>query len=297
MLDPLRLSYLLVAVPILYSAYQFFYGDRKRALVILSTYLFMSAVVLPMKFILKAPRPGGAETVDPYSFPSYHATYAALFFFMIPNILTLLYAVLVGYLRIAAGVHSGVDVIGGYILAGVLWWLFRKGRERVGREWDRQAFHMGTGALLGLLLYNSWQLGLLLMILALIFGLILYRWREHPWISAFLEFFDRDGTGRGAFAFLFGSAVATALNPSFGWVAVWYLSYVDAAATIAGKYFGTKGKSAYGFIAGFLAGVLIALATDTPLWFAPIAAAVEYLSPIDDNLMIPVVVALLGWMV
>lgn len=298
MLSPSSLSSILLAVPLAYFAYHFFRGDRKKALTLLSAYLFLSGVVILTKFVLKVPRPAGAEThFDPYSFPSYHTAFASLLFFIVPNVISLFYVALMGYLRVAAGVHTWIDVFGGFLFAGISWWLYRRGKERVGFEWDRQAFHMGTGALLGLLLYKSWQLGLVLMILALVVGWIFYHQRKHPWIAAFLNFFDRDGTGKGAFIFIMGSAIATALNPSLGWVAVWYLAYVDAVATMVGKYFRTKRKSWYGTIAGLLMGFLVAIATNTPLWFAPVVSAVELFSPVDDNLTIPVTVAILGWLV
>ncbi|HIP74204.1 MAG TPA: phosphatase PAP2 family protein [Euryarchaeota archaeon] len=294
MFDFLLISSILLAVPPAYFFYLFFRGNRRKALTLLSAYLFLTAVVLLLKFMLKVPRPENAGTVDPYSFPSYHSAYASLLFFITPNIYTLLYAVLMGYLRVLAGVHTWADVFGGYVLSGLLWWVYRKGRERVGFEWDRQAFHMGTGSLLGLILYVDWKFGLLLMFFLLLLGIFLYRWRKHPWISAFLEFFDRDGTGKGAFSFIVGAIAAVIINPALGWAAVWYLSYVDAVATIVGKYFATRGKSAVGTLAGLVAGVLVAFATDTPLWFAPVVAAVEYLSPFDDNVVIPVVVSVLG---
>ncbi|HID08999.1 TPA: hypothetical protein EYP13_02100 [Candidatus Micrarchaeota archaeon] len=297
MLSPSSLSSVLLAVPVLCFLYQFFRGDRKKALTLLSAYLFLSAVVILAKFVLKVPRPEGAQTsFDPYAFPSYHTAYASLLFFIFPNPFTFLYALLMGYLRVAAGVHSWPDVIGGFIFAGVSWWLYGKGKELVGFEWDRQAFHMGTGALLGLLLYKSWQWGVALLIIALLLGLLFHRWRKHPWVAAFLDFFDRDGTGRGAFTFIVGSVAAVVINPSLGWVAVWYLAYVDAVATLAGKCIGTKRKSIYGAAAGLLAGILVAIATDTPLWFAPVVSAVEFLSPVDDNVTIPVAVAAMGWL-
>ncbi len=289
------LSNILLVVPIAYFAYQFFRGDRKKALAFLSAYLLLSGIVILTKFVLKVPRPAGAEThFDPYSFPSFHAAYASLFFFILPNVWTLLYAVTVGALRVLAGVHRWIDVIGGFIFAGAVWWLYKQGRNRVGFEWDRQAFHMGTGALLGLVFYKSTVLGVAISVAAILVGVVAYFFRGSWLIRPFLEFFDRDGTGRGAFTFLIGALLAALVKPSWAWISIWYLAYVDSVATVAGKWFRTRGKSIYGTLGGFLAGILVAIATNTPLWLPAVISAVELLPVIDDNLSITVVVALVG---
>jgi dolichol kinase len=298
LLDPSMaklLSNVLLSIPVLVFLWYFYKRDYKKAMTFLSAYLFLSGVVLLTKFVLKVPRPEGAETsFDPYSFPSFHTAYASLLFFLAPNVWTLLYAVLVGYLRVLAGVHRWVDVFGGFLFAWLSWWLYKKGKERVGFEWDRQAFHMGSGALLGLLFYIDWKLGLALLAVALIFGAIIYHERERTLVKPFLDFFDRDGTGKGAFLFVLGVFVAAAINHPWAWVATWYLAYVDSTATMVGKYFRTKGKSIYGTLGGFIAGILVAIATETPLWLPLVVSLTELFPYVDDNLSIPVVVAIVG---
>jgi dolichol kinase len=289
------LANVLLSIPILVFAWYFYKKDYKKAMTLLSAYLFLSGVVLLTKFVLKVPRPEGAETsFDPYSFPSFHTAYASLLFFFAPNVWTLLYAVLVGVLRVLAGVHTWVDVVGAFVVAWVSWWLYKKGKERVGFEWDRQAFHMGAGALLGLLFYLNWKLGFVVLVAALLMGAILYHERERTLIKPFLDFFDRDGTGKGAFLFVLGIVVAAATYHPWAWVATWYLAYVDSTATMVGKYFRTKGKSIYGALGGFLAGILVAIATETPLWLPVVVSLTELFPYVDDNLSIPVVVAIVG---
>jgi len=262
---------------------------------LLSAYLLLSGVVLLAKFVLKVPRPVGAEaSFDPYSFPSFHTAYAFMLFFFLPNVWTLLYAALMGYLRVAAGVHTWIDVIGGFLFAWISWMLYKKGKERVGFEWDRQSFHMGSGALLGLLLYLNWQFGLVLLGVVLIVGAVLYYFRDTPFIRPFLDFFDRDGTGKGAFYFVIGVFAATAINHPWGWIATWYVAYVDSTATMVGKWFRTRGKSIYGFLGGLIAGILVAIATETPLWLPILVSITELFPYIDDNISIPVVVSLVG---
>ncbi|NPA76440.1 MAG: hypothetical protein GXN93_01650 [Candidatus Diapherotrites archaeon] len=292
---PAILSTALLIVPIGYFVYLFAIGQRRRAMEFLSAYLFLSGVVLLTKFVLKIPRPPGAHTdFDPYSFPSFHTAYASLFFFILPNVWTFAYAVLVGYLRVAAGVHRWIDVLGAFLIAGFTLWLYRAGRKRVGFEWDRQSFHMGVGALIGLILYKSWLFGFWLLAGALIAGAILYHFRDHDAIRPFLEFFDRDGTGKGAFYFVIGVLAATAINHSWGWISAWYVAYVDSTATMVGKWFNTRGKSIYGTLGGLFAGFLVAIATNTPLWLPLLVSAVELIPKIDDNISIPIVVALVG---
>ncbi len=289
------LADLLLLIPIAYFGYLFAKGRKRDAMVLLSAYLLLSGVVLLTKFVLKIPRPAGAETsFDPYSFPSFHTAYAFLLFFFLPNIWTFLYAALVGYLRVAAGVHTWVDVIGAFFFAWFSWILYKAGKRRVGFEWDRQAFHMGAGALIGLLLYLNWKLGIFFLGSALILGAVLYYFRNSPVIRPFLEFFDRDGTGKGAFYFIAGVLAATAIYPQWGWIAAWYLAYVDSTATMVGKWFQAKGKSIYGSLGGFLAGILVAIATETPLWLPIVVSLTELFPYIDDNISIPLVVAIAG---
>ena len=289
------LSNILLLIPIIYFAYLFLSGRRRRAMVLLSAYLLLAGLVLLAKFVLKVPRPEGAHTsFDPYSFPSFHTAYVSLLFFLLPNVWTLLYAVLMGYLRVAAGVHTWVDVVGGFLAAGAVYLLYRFGKRRIGFEWDRQVFHMGAGALLGLLLYKSWLLGFWILVAALLVGAVLYHFRGRDPVKPFLEFFDRDGTGKGAFYFVAGVVAALAINHTWGWVAAWYVGYVDSTATIVGKWFRTRGKSIYGFLGGLIAGFFVAIATDTPLWLPLVVSFVEMLPWIDDNISIPVTVAVIG---
>ncbi len=298
MLSASVLSNFLLGVPIAYFVYQFFRGDRKRALTLLSAYLFLSGVVLLTKFVLKVPRPPGAEThFDPYSFPSFHAAYASLLFFIVPNVWTLVYAVTVGTLRVLAGVHRWIDVLGGFIFAGLVWWLYRTGKRRVGFEWDRQSFHMGAGALIGLLFYKSVAAGILFSVFVLVAGAVAYVFRNSWPVRPFLEFFDRDGSGRGAFLFVAGTLLAAVINPAWAWISAWYVAYVDSTATIVGKWFRTKGKSIYGFLGGLIAGILVSVATNTPLWLPLAVSTVELIPVVDDNISIPLVVAIIGRLV
>ena len=73
---------------------------------------------------------------------------------------------------------------------------------------------------------------------------------------------------------------------------------------MVGKYFQTNTKSWHGTLGGFIAGILVGVATLMPghswvliLLLAALASVVEYYSPIDDNLTIPIAVAVvLAWL-
>ncbi len=298
------LSNVLILVPVLYFAYLYLKGEHRRAMDFLAAYMFLVGFVLLVKFVIKAPRPPGAEThFDPYGFPSFHTAYAFLLCFLVPNVLTALYGISVGVLRVLAGVHTWWDVLGGSIFACVAFHIYRFGERRVGLEWRRQSFHMGLGALLGLVLYKSWLLGLYIIVAALAAGAVLYFLRNTRYIKPFLREFDRDGSARGVYTFVIGTLLAVLINPRFAWVAVWFLGYMDAVATMAGKLAGTRGKSFVGSVAALFTGILVAAAAAHDLHsfiiLAGIAAVlvfVERYAPFDDNIAIPAVAALLGWL-
>lgn len=107
--------------------------------------------------------------------------------------------------------------------------------------------------------------------------------------------------GKGAFFFVFATLIVLILFPSpIAAASVLVLSVQDGIATMAGISFGKhriwNKKSWEGFAAGTVAAILVLLP-----WFPAISAIcagvmaglAELVSPVDDNLVVPFVVALL----
>ena len=103
---------------------------------------FLLSVVLTtlVKYLVRRRRPKGEwgamyRKTDPHSFPSGHASRAAALTFValarglpLPGLLLAVWALLVGFARVALGVHYLLDVLAGYLLglaigAGVALWL------------------------------------------------------------------------------------------------------------------------------------------------------------------------------
>lgn len=113
---------------------------KKHHLYQFSFFMISGALsVTVIKNILQEPRPvGGLVEAYGYGFPSGHTTMATLFFLLIlfafkshikNDVLRYTYIIfcilmigLISYSRIYLGVHSWVDVIGGYFL-GIFWFL------------------------------------------------------------------------------------------------------------------------------------------------------------------------------
>ena len=92
---------------------------------------------LILKYLIHTPRPFVAftniSTLFPesgYAFPSGHATFfsalAISLFFLNKKVgyIFIFFAVLIGIARIVAGVHFPIDILGGFILGGIVSYLF-----------------------------------------------------------------------------------------------------------------------------------------------------------------------------
>ena len=97
--------------------------------------MLLAMFVLAAKFLIKRPRPEGEfgqiyRVTDPHSFPSGHAARAIAIAFMFSTLgnpwLTLvvfIWAILVGYSRIALSLHYISDVIVGWLIGFMSGWL------------------------------------------------------------------------------------------------------------------------------------------------------------------------------
>lgn len=118
-----------------------------------------------------------------------------------------------------------------------------------------------------------------------------------PPVNHLIDRLERKGEipGKGALFFVLSAFVSLVLFESYHvFLALIVLSTLDGIATIAGKNFGRRmiinGKTLEGSIAGTMAAFLLLLPFASPMIAAIVTivgAAIELVSPIDDNLTIP----------
>ncbi|MDD1679124.1 MAG: hypothetical protein LUO93_08095 [Methanomicrobiales archaeon] len=171
------------------------------------------------------------------------------------------------------------------------------------REYLRQSIHLIFGlAIAGLMLFLERDILLVGFSLAVFIGFIISdavaRGYRIFFISPMLDLVDRRDAlpGKGALFFMLSALISLILFPlPTAFLSVLALSLVDGAATIAGKAWGrtriVRGKTLEGSVAGALISFM-AFLFFIPLGQAALLAlfvsAVELLSPVDDNLVIPV---------
>jgi undecaprenyl-diphosphatase len=126
----------LVAVPVLVMAVVFCRLDKKQRLqfVLFAGLSCIIAVVLVKlaTTMHQDPRPFVRDGVHPYfasstdnGFPSDHTAFSSLIAFVVmkyrrrTGIALLLTALLIGVVRVVAGVHHGQDIAGGLVIAGI----------------------------------------------------------------------------------------------------------------------------------------------------------------------------------
>lgn len=175
-------------------------------------------------------------------------------------------------------------------------------------EFWRKTVHLVFGLLIALLIWLVPREQVLLILGAgLLAGLwiidLTIRGIRIPVISHLLLHLERDGVfpGKGAFFFVFSSLVTLMFFPSPVTAgAVLVLSVLDGTATLIGLRYGRIRLINHKSIEGSLGAVLITVFV--LIWFmnpvqavviSVIAGIVELASPVDDNLVIPPVVAVL----
>jgi len=127
----------LTVLAIIVALILWFHGKTRHMVQLAVTLSVGALIVWLIKISVQLPRPaGGLIPEDGYSFVSGHATYAVIFFALIAyaykshiqsRILRLIFlavmallAFLVGMSRIYLGVHYFTDVLGGFILGGIV---------------------------------------------------------------------------------------------------------------------------------------------------------------------------------
>ncbi|MFH0968273.1 MAG: hypothetical protein V1862_11390 [Methanobacteriota archaeon] len=175
-------------------------------------------------------------------------------------------------------------------------------------EFWRKTVHLVFGLLIALLIWSiPKEIALMVLGAGLLGGLwfidLSMRDIQVPVISHILLYLERDDVfpGKGAFFFVFASLVTLILFPSeIAAISVLVLSVLDGLATLIGLRYGRiriiNHKSIEGSGGAIIITFLVLIFIINPVQAAIIsvvAGIVELASPIDDNLIIPPVVAVL----
>lgn len=257
----------------------------------ISYFFWVVGINLTLKFMFKIERDVGFVK---YSFPSTHAALSIIPFFIYKNPLLLIYALIIGILRVLAGYHNLLEVIVGYISSYFSLLLFNFLEKKVEFETHRKAFHIGLSVIIGSILFFNSFYGQLLLFLALLASPIFFYFKNRKPIRDLLEWYDRDFSGKGALTLVIGLLLASFLLEN-SYIAAFYLGWIDSLATIFGKIFNTNKKSYYGFLGGLIGGFIAVLITNTSYILPFLLSLVEYITPrriIDDNITIPIAIIL-----
>ncbi|MGD9937336.1 MAG: diacylglycerol/polyprenol kinase family protein [Methanoregulaceae archaeon] len=175
------------------------------------------------------------------------------------------------------------------------------------RERWRQVVHLLVGCAIALSIAvfpREWTLPFYAA--GLLIGSILTdaveRGRRLPIVTPLLDHLEREGSapGRGAYYFIVSALICLVLfDPFRAAIGLFVLALLDSTATLAGMHLGRhriyNNKSFEGFLAGTLATAVLLLLFLSPGQAVLVSLAggvIEFLSPGDDNLVIPPVVCL-----
>lgn len=172
-------------------------------------------------------------------------------------------------------------------------------------EYGRQAVHLIFGtAIAAVLLVPDPRMAPMIYASGLLGGLVCLEAHLKGWyvpvIAELVSAFERDGAfpGKGSFYFVASALFCSIVfRPDVAFVAVLSLAILDAVATVAGIRFGrhriVNGRTLEGSLSGFAVLYAVLLTFTGPvaaLTASAVAAVAELISPIDDNLVVPLVV-------
>jgi phytol kinase len=175
-------------------------------------------------------------------------------------------------------------------------------------EYLRKTSHLVFGLLIaGLILVFPRYQAALIIGFSLYVGLILIdlcmKGYCIPGVCNIIQLMERETSfpGKGAFFFVFSALITLMFFPQeVAAVSVAVLAVLDGFSTIIGIRFGRhrvwKKKTLEGFLGGFIITALLLLLITNPVYAVLVsltAGLVELFSPVDDNLIIPWVVAIL----
>ena len=252
----------------------YYYRNDKRIYQYISMYFLLFGVIYTIKFAYGVSR----DYIDPFEFPSAHMAFASLLMFLFPSVWSVLFALFIGETRIMLGVHTSIDILIGFIVAGAVYFfdnLF--GNKKIRRKY----VHIGLSMFFAFLLFVNRFVGVVTLIISLIGYLLFY---NKGFGKKLTNYFGKSSFDVGTVNLLVGLLIVGVLWNN-AWIAAIYLAWVDGLASV----FGHKqlSKSLIGLTGGIIGGIIAAIATHTPLFFAPIIAGAEFFSFTDDNLVVP----------
>ena len=245
----------------------------KRVYNWIASYFLLLGLVYTLKFLFNIRR----NYIDPFAFPSLHMAMASLLMFFFPNVLSVLFAILIGETRIILGVHNSIDIIVGFLVASLVFLISKFESKKL----NRQYVHIGLSMLFAFLLFINRIVGITSLLVSLIGYLIVYKYKL---ADNLLKYFGRKEFDTGTINLLIGLLIVSIWSKA--WIAAIFLGWVDGLASIFGIK--NKRKSLIGFFGGLTGGFIASATTHVNFIFAPVIALVELLSPTDDNLIIPI---------
>jgi len=270
----------------------------------------------------------GIQTNIPsnFSFPSLHTALATFFAwslaFLKPKLSWVGFALLlvIALSRVYLGLHYFQDLIGGFAIATLIFWLLfiLQRRQEIAKirqsvNLRRKIVHLFYGfSLVFLIEYQILDTSLFL-ILTLVWGILTLSsaiWLP-PKLKSLIMYFERDKSpsflGKGSFLFTLSSFLSFLLFPQkIAIVAIINLAIGDSVNALVGFYFKGKGKRLEASFAALFATALVSLQYISPLLAitgALVTFVFEYSEPkigkrkINDNLLIPIASGTAIWLV
>ena len=287
----LDLSDILLLVPPVVFFY--LYTKKGNGYDILNLFLLSGSLAIVFKLLFRIPRWTG---LDPFSFPSIHTAFASSLFFALPNVITLLFAASVGFLRVLEGYHDPIDVIGGFLTAGLSWLLYLGLKERVPHETERKTLHFSIAVIVGY--FGLFLNQVLLSGVVFLLALLAYLFRTSPLLSRFYSRYSRSCGDIGPVTLSF----SLFLSSFFGIMPLtaFMIAFVDGLAAVVGKIYGrhpvpwNKEKTLEGFLGGVAGAVIASIllrgfySVDLLVISTIVAPFLETIKGIDDNLLVGV---------
>jgi dolichol kinase len=260
-----------------------------------------------------------------YSFPSLHAAIATFFAwtltFIYPKLSWLWFGILavIAISRVSLGLHYPKDVLGGFFLATLTFWLvYLVSLSKKSLSWAadvnvrRKIIHLSYGLILVFLL-DYHLISTIHFFYWLIFSLSLVL--VSPWLPTRLrmviDYFEREKKKRflatGPFLFTLSSFISWVIFPKeIALISILNLALGDSINALAGSFLAGKKKRLEAGAAAFFATLLVSSQYITPL-LAVSGSLVTFIfemsepkfrgKKIDDNLLIPPLSGSVIWLV
>jgi len=188
----------------------------------------------------------------------------------------------------------------GLIGLGMGFWIKKKSRKIVegAQEVRRKTFHTIAGLIMGLVaIVVSQRAAIMIAGIGLIFTFAFPFAKQTAMGKVAKSMIRSEEEDPGMTLFKFGLGCLLPLLLNQPWI-VLVIAIGDGMSAMIGRFFGStklyKQKSLEGTLAGFLGAWAVAMQfAPTPLLAAVVYALTELFAPLDDNLMVPIVLSLL----